>query len=165
MPTTTLPRGRPGFFRLSRQFDGICGMARGFFLLTMFVFPVEGPVRRLPSLCAWLPKIGTPLSDRSQKSSLHPRFSTFLAHLVFIWVSLRCSVLSRIRVCGSCWTFSATQGGVSQLVPTSSGYTWISRELHAVHVMLVPSSLGQAFFFGPCAQAPGHFHRDMASHN
>ena len=54
--------------------------------------------------------------------------------------------------------FLCTSGGVSQLVPTSSGYTWISRELNAVHVMLEPS-LGVGFFFlvrrGPCAQAQG----------
>ena len=72
-------------------------------------------------------------------------------------------MLSRIRVRGSCWTFSATQAGVSQSMPTSSGYTWISRELHAVHVMLVPS-LGVGFFealctgtgpMGPCPQGHG----------
>ena len=37
VPTTTLHRARPGHFALSRQFDGICGMARGFFLLTLCV--------------------------------------------------------------------------------------------------------------------------------
>ena len=37
VPTTTLHRGRSGHFALSRQFDGICGMARSFFLLTMCV--------------------------------------------------------------------------------------------------------------------------------
>ena len=40
-------------------------------------------------------------------------------------------------------------GGGSQLVPASSGYTWISGELHAVHVMLVPS-LGVGFLGALC---------------
>ena len=53
--------------------------------------------------------------------------------------------------------FLCTSGGVSQMVPTSSGYTWISRELHAVHVMLEPS-LGVGFFFGR-GEGPVHRHR------
>ena len=45
--------------------------------------------------------------------------------------------------------FLCASGGVSQLVPTSSGYTWISRELHAVHIMLV-QSLGVGFWGALC---------------
>ena len=83
--------------------------------------PVEGLVRRLPSLCAWLPILELlcptgprravhPGSQVPLDCPLHPRYCAFLAHLVSsTGVSLRCSVLSRIRVRGSCWTFSAPQ--------------------------------------------------------
>ena len=77
------------------------------------------------------------------------RFSTFLANLVFIWgvTEVLCAVTDqgpRILL-----DFLCASGGVSQLVPTSSGYTWISRELHAVHIMLVPS-LGVGFLGALC---------------
>ena len=58
---------------------------------------------------------------------------------VYLGVSLRCPVLSTDHGPRILLDFLCTSGGVSQLVPTSSGYTWISRELHAVHIMLVPS--------------------------
>ena len=45
--------------------------------------------------------------------------------------------------------FLCASGGLSQLVPTSNGYKWISRELHAVHIMLVPS-LGVDFLGALC---------------
>ena len=108
--------------------------------------------------------------QRFRLCPLHPRFSTFLVYLVFMWgvTEVLCAVTDqgpRILL-----DFLCTSGGVSQLVPTSSGYTWISRELHAVHVMLVPS-LGVGFFGRRGGhvhrhRAGGrHVHRDMASQN
>ena len=115
-------------------------------------------MRRLPSLCAWLPKLELlcPTGIHGLRVPVdcqqHPRFSTFLACLVFIWgvIEVLCAVTDqgpRILL-----DFLCKSGGVLQLVPTSSGYTWISRELHAVHVMLVPS-LGSGSF------GPVHRHR------
>ena len=98
---------------------------------------------------------------------LHMRFCTFLAFLVSsTGMSLRCSVLSRIRVRGSCWTFSAPQALFRSWCRLQSGYTWISHEFHAVHVMLVPGLSGVAFLGGPAHRhraGEGHVHREHGS--
>ena len=141
--------------------------------------PVEGLVRRLPSLCAWLPILEL-LCPTGSRRAVHPGsqgasgllIAPAILHVprlpgVVNWgvTEVLCVVTDqgpRILLDSLC-----TSGGVSQLVPTSSGYTWISRELHAVHDLLVPSLWG-GLFLGPCAQAHGrgsHVHRDKAPHN
>ena len=94
---------------------------------------------------------------------LHPRFSTFLACLVFVWgvTEVLCAVTDqgpRILL-----DFLCTSGRCSQLVLTSSGYMWISYELHAVRDTLVPSLRGSLFGALCAGTGPGgHVHRDMA---
>ena len=66
VPTTTLHRGRPGFSTLSAIRRNLW-YGLGFLSVDVFRTPVEGLVRQLPSLCAWLPKLE--LLCRSQKSS------------------------------------------------------------------------------------------------
>ena len=70
-------------------------------------------------------EIGTSLSDRSQKSS-SPRVSgcQWIAYYTCDFALLACVTDQGPRIL---LDFLCTSGGVSQLVLTSSGFTWISR--------------------------------------
>ena len=153
--TSTLHRGRPGYSTLSairrNQLNGL-----GFLSVDDVRTPVEGLVRRLPSLCAWLPLLEL-LCPTGPRRAVHPGSQVPTApailHVprlsgVVSWVvtEVLCAVTDQGR--RILLDFLCTSGGFSKLVPTSSGCTWISRELHAVHDMLVPSLWGR-LFLGP----------------
>ena len=147
--------------RLSRQFDGICGMVLGFLLLTMFALQWKvwcGDSRLCVRGCRYWNFF---VRHVPREQFIQGLRCQWIAHSdVVNWgvTEVPCAVTDQ-----GPWTlldFLCTSGGVSQLVPTSSGYTWISRELPAVHDMLGPRP-----FWGPVHShsAGGHLHRDVAS--